>query len=163
VKFNEYLIIKSKFLDGYKIFCARGDMENIIEDKITRGGGNNRRTNMRYLHTYPVCRMDLFGPSVADEELVPDLLRGKGRSVGGDLNADEEGSKQTIVTLQSLHHGFIGYQHARTEVGLAKKSKFLQMQPRTHARTRKNATKIADTCIGHECGVLQTVEWQNCS
>jgi hypothetical protein len=51
----------------------------------------------------------MSGPS--DEGLVPDLLRGRGWSIGGDLNIGEEGSKQTIVTLQSLHHGSIGYQH----------------------------------------------------
>jgi hypothetical protein len=58
-----------------------------------------------------------------DETLVPDLPRG--RSIGGDLDIGEEGSEQTIVTLQSLYHGSIGYQHARTRVGLTKKGKFL--------------------------------------
>jgi hypothetical protein len=46
--------------------------------------------------------------------LVPDLLRGRGRSIGRDLDVGEEGSEQTIVTLQSLHHGSVGYQHTRT-------------------------------------------------
>jgi hypothetical protein len=49
-----------------------------------------------------------------DEMLGPDLLRGRGRSIGGDLDIDEEGSKQTIITLQSLHHDSVGYQYART-------------------------------------------------
>jgi hypothetical protein len=49
-----------------------------------------------------------------DERLVPNLPRGRGRSVGGDLTVGEEGSKQTIITLQSLHHGFVGYQHTCT-------------------------------------------------
>jgi hypothetical protein len=31
--------------------------------------------------------------------LVPDLPRGRGRSVGGDLNIGEEGFEQMIVTL----------------------------------------------------------------
>jgi hypothetical protein len=48
-----------------------------------------------------------------DERLVSDLLRGRGGSIGGDLNIGKEGSEQTIVTLQSLHHSSIGYQHAR--------------------------------------------------
>jgi hypothetical protein len=52
--------------------------------------------------------------SQIDEGLVPDLLRGRGRLVGGDLDIGEEGSEHTIVTLQSLHHGSVGYQHART-------------------------------------------------
>jgi hypothetical protein len=77
-----------------------------------------------------------------DERLVPDLPRGRGRLIGGDLDIGEEGSEQTIVTLQSLHHDSVGYQHARTRVGLAKKDKFLQMQPRTQARIRKNATEL---------------------
>jgi hypothetical protein len=46
-----------------------------------------------------------------DERLVPDLPRGRGRSIGGDLDVGEEGSKQTIVNLQSLHHSSIGYLH----------------------------------------------------
>jgi hypothetical protein len=46
---------------------------------------------------------------LSDERLVPDLPRGGGRSIGGDLNVGEEGSEQTIVTLQSLHHDFVGY------------------------------------------------------
>jgi hypothetical protein len=52
---------------------------------------------------------------------VPDLPRGRGRSIGGDLDIDEEGSEQMIVTLQSLHHGSVGYQHAHTRVGLTKR------------------------------------------
>jgi hypothetical protein len=56
----------------------------------------------------------------------------------------KKASEQMIVTLQSLHHGSVGYQYVHTQIGLAKKARFLQMQPRIQARTRKNATKIAD-------------------
>jgi hypothetical protein len=49
-----------------------------------------------------------------DEWLVPDLSRDRGRSIGADLDVGQEGSEQTIVILQSLHHGSIGYQHLRT-------------------------------------------------
>jgi hypothetical protein len=80
--------------------------------------------------------------SPTDERLVPNHPRGRGRLIGGDLDVGEEGSQQMIVTLQSLHHGSVGYQHARARVGLTKKAKFLQMQPRTQARTRKNTTKL---------------------
>jgi hypothetical protein len=79
---------------------------------------------------------------LCDERLVPDLLRGRGRSIGGDLDIGEEGSEQTIITLQSLHYSSVGYQYMRTRISLTKKAKFLQMQPRTQARTRKNATKL---------------------
>jgi hypothetical protein len=98
-----------------------------------------------------------------DERLVPDLLRGWGRSIGGDLDVAKKGFEQMIVTLQSLHHGSVVYQHMRTRIGLAKKAKFLQMQLRTQERMRKNTTKFADECIAHECGVLQTVERWNSS
>jgi hypothetical protein len=59
-----------------------------------------------------------------------------------------------IETLQSLHHDFVGYQHAHTRIGLTKKAKFVPMQLRTQARTGKNVTKLADEYIAHECGVL---------
>jgi hypothetical protein len=38
---------------------------------------------------------------------------------------------RTVETMQSLHHGSVGYQHTRTQIGLTKKAKFLQMQSRT--------------------------------
>jgi hypothetical protein len=60
-----------------------------------------------------------------DERLVPDLPTGRDMLIGGDLDVGEEGSEQTFVTLQSLHHGSIGYQHVRTRVVLTKKAKFL--------------------------------------
>jgi hypothetical protein len=56
------------------------------------------------------------------ELLVLDLPRGRGRSIGGDLSVGEEGSEQMIVTLQSLHHSSVGYQHVRTRVDLTKKA-----------------------------------------
>jgi hypothetical protein len=42
--------------------------------------------------------------------LIPDLLRGRGKSIGGDLDIDDEGSEQNVEPMQSLHHCFIGYQ-----------------------------------------------------
>jgi hypothetical protein len=57
-----------------------------------------------------------------DERLVSDLLRGRGMSISGDLDIGEDGFEQMIITLQSLHHGSVGYQHARTRFGLAKKT-----------------------------------------
>jgi hypothetical protein len=113
------------------------------------------------MHTDPI----LLYPLVLwlDERLGPDLSRGRSRSIGGDLDIAEEGFEQTIVTLQSLHHGSIGYQHVHTQIGLIKKDKFLSMQPKIQARKRKNATKLTDECIAYECEVLQTVERQNCS
>jgi hypothetical protein len=53
----------------------------------------------------------------------PDLLRGTGKSIGGDLDVDDEGSEQCRFELvQSLHHGSVGYQSVHTRIGLAKKA-----------------------------------------
>jgi hypothetical protein len=57
----------------------------------------------------------------------PDLPRGMGKSIGGDLNVDDEGSEQCrFESVQSLHHSFVGYQPMRTRIGLAKKAMSLQ-------------------------------------
>jgi hypothetical protein len=50
-----------------------------------------------------------------------------GKSIGGDLNVDDKGSEQRrFEPVQSLHHGFIGYQSVLTRIGLAKKAMSLQ-------------------------------------
>jgi hypothetical protein len=57
----------------------------------------------------------------------PDLPRGKGKSIGGDLDIDDQGSEQRrFEPVQSLHHGSIGYQPVRTRISLAKKAMSLQ-------------------------------------
>jgi hypothetical protein len=55
------------------------------------------------------------------------MIQGEVQSYGNkykalNLNVGEEGSEQMIVTLQSLPHGSVGYQHARTRVDLTKKA-----------------------------------------
>jgi hypothetical protein len=58
----------------------------------------------------------------------PDLLRGTGKSIGGDLDVDDKGSEQHWIELvQSLYHGSIGYQPVRTQISLAKKAMSLQV------------------------------------
>jgi hypothetical protein len=50
-----------------------------------------------------------------------------GKSIGGDLNVDDEGSKQRrFEPMQSLHHGSVGYQPMHTQIGLTKKAMSLQ-------------------------------------
>jgi hypothetical protein len=45
----------------------------------------------------------------------PDLLRGTVKSIGGDLDVDDEGSKQRrFEPVQALHHGSVGYQPMHT-------------------------------------------------
>jgi hypothetical protein len=51
-----------------------------------------------------------------------------GKSIGGDLNVDDEGSEQRqFEPVQSLHHGSIGYQPVCTRIGLTKKDMSLQV------------------------------------
>jgi hypothetical protein len=58
----------------------------------------------------------------------PDLLRGTGKSIGGDLDVDDEGSEQRRFELmQSLHHDSVDYQPMHTRTGLAKKAMSLQV------------------------------------
>jgi hypothetical protein len=44
------------------------------------------------------------------ERLVLGLPRGRGKSIDGDLDIDEEGFEHNFEPLQSLHHCSIGYQ-----------------------------------------------------
>jgi hypothetical protein len=58
----------------------------------------------------------------------PDLPRGTGKSIGGDLNVDNEGSEQLrFEPMESLHHDSVGYQPLHTRIDLAKKSMSLQV------------------------------------
>jgi hypothetical protein len=58
----------------------------------------------------------------------PDLSRGTGKLIGGDLDVDDEGSKQRrFEPVQSQHHGSVGYQLVHTQIGLAKKDLSLQV------------------------------------
>jgi hypothetical protein len=57
----------------------------------------------------------------------PDLPRGMGKSIGGDLDVDDESSEQRwFKPVQSLHHGSVGYQPVHTRIGLTKKPMSLQ-------------------------------------
>jgi hypothetical protein len=58
----------------------------------------------------------------------PDLLRGTGKSIGGDLDVGDEGSEQRrFKPVQSLHHGSVGYQPMRTRISLSKKAMSLHI------------------------------------
>jgi hypothetical protein len=62
-----------------------------------------------------------------DSRMSSDFLRGTSKSIGGDLDIDDEGSEQCRFELvQSLHHGSVGYQPVHTRIGLAKKAMSLQ-------------------------------------
>jgi hypothetical protein len=58
----------------------------------------------------------------------PDLLRGMGKSIGGDLDVDDECYEQRrFEPTQSLHHGSVGYQLMHTRIDLTKKAMSLQV------------------------------------
>jgi hypothetical protein len=62
-----------------------------------------------------------------DSRISPDLPRGMSKSIGGDLDVDDEGSEQRrFKPVQSLHHGSVGYQPVHTQIGLTKKAMSLQ-------------------------------------
>jgi hypothetical protein len=48
--------------------------------------------------------------------LGPNLPRGTGKSIDGDLDIDEEGSEQNFEPLLSLHHYTVGYQSVQHEL-----------------------------------------------
>jgi hypothetical protein len=51
----------------------------------------------------------------SDSRMSPDLPRGTGKSIGGDLDVDDEGSEQhQFELMQSLHHDSVGYQPVHT-------------------------------------------------
>jgi hypothetical protein len=65
---------------------------------------------------------------VGDSRMSPDFLRGTGKSIGGDLDVDDEGFEQRrFESVQSLHHNSVGYQPVHTRIGLAKKAMSLQV------------------------------------
>jgi hypothetical protein len=55
-------------------------------------------------------------------KIIPlDLLRGRGKSIGGDLDVDDKGSEQNVELLQSLHQSFVCYQSVRHELTLPRR------------------------------------------
>jgi hypothetical protein len=91
-----------------------------------------------------------------DERLVPDLSQGRGRSICGVLDIGEEDSKHTIVTLQLLHHGSIGYQHVHTRVDLAKKAYPCKCNREHKQEQERPQLNMWMNVIAHE--TLQTIE-----
>jgi hypothetical protein len=62
--------------------------------------------------------------------------------IGRDFDIDDESFEhRRFESVQSLHHGFIGYQPVRTRIGLAKKV-VSASESRTQARTGKNNIEL---------------------
>jgi hypothetical protein len=59
--------------------------------------------------------------SSANERLTPNLPRGRGKLIGGNLDVDDIDSEQNIKPLQSLDHCSIVYQYMWHELTLLRK------------------------------------------
>jgi hypothetical protein len=67
-------------------------------------------------HTAQEERVAQENAALLDERLGPDLPRCRGKSIGEDLNIDDEGSEQNFEPLQSLHHYSIGNQSVQPKL-----------------------------------------------
>jgi hypothetical protein len=91
-----------------------------------------------------------------DERLGPDLLRGRDKSIGGDLYVDDKGSEQSFKPLQSLHHCSIGYQPLWHELTLPRRLIPASAIKNT-SKNEVHAIWIADEWLSSQVGVSQTV------
>jgi hypothetical protein len=93
-----------------KIECPR---------RCQRGNGHSVTTMMTtvtiVMMTPPHQRRRSLLMRNIGSRMSPDLSRGTCKSIGGDLNVDDESSEQRrFEPMQSLHHGSVGYQPVRT-------------------------------------------------
>jgi hypothetical protein len=73
----------------------------------------------------------------------PDLPRGTGKSIDGDLDVDDKGSEQRrFEPMQSLHHSSIGYHPVHTRIGLTKMAMSWQANREHKQRTGKNNLEL---------------------
>jgi hypothetical protein len=91
-----------------------------------------------------------------DEKLSSDLSRGRGKLIGGDLNVDEEGSKQNIKPLQSLHHCSVGYQSMWHELTSPRRLIPASAVENT-IKNKVDAFWIVDEWLSSQVGVSQTI------
>jgi hypothetical protein len=65
--------------------------------------------------THKYTSWETQNPIPLDSRMSPDLLRFMGKSIGGDLDVDDEGSEHhRFEPVQSLHHDSVGYQSMHT-------------------------------------------------
>jgi hypothetical protein len=88
--------------------------------------------------------------------LSPDLPRGRGKSIGGDLDVDDERSEQNFKPLQSLHRCFAGYQSVQHELTSPRRL-ILASAIENTSKNEEDAIWIADEWLSSQVGVSQTV------
>jgi hypothetical protein len=87
-----------------------------------------------------------------DEKLIFDLPRGRGKSIGGNIDVNDEGSEHNFETLQSLHHCFVGYQSMQQKLTSPRRL----IPASTISKTTKNkvdAIWIVDEWLSSQVGV----------
>jgi hypothetical protein len=136
----------------YLASASRHDISFVVNKLIrfTSNLGNDHWCAIERVMYYLTCTIDYRihyseYPAVLegynDERLRPDLPRGRGKSISGDLNVDVEGSEQNVEPLQSLHHGVVGYQSVHTQIDLMKKanpSKCNREHKQEHRKSNRN-------------------------
>jgi hypothetical protein len=60
VKFNKRVIIKSKSMNGHKMFVGGWDMQDIVKDMVMTRSGNYGITNMVNVYTWSIGCMNLI-------------------------------------------------------------------------------------------------------
>jgi hypothetical protein len=68
-----------------------------------------------------------------------------------------------IITLQSLHHDSVGYQHVHTRVDLIKKAYPCKCNQEHKQEQKRMQLNLQMNVLAHECGALQIVEQRNYS
>jgi hypothetical protein len=63
-----------------------------------------------------------------------------------------------IVTLQSLHHGSVGYQHVRTRVDLTKKAYPYKCNREHKQEQERMQLNLQMNILAHKFGALQIIE-----
>jgi hypothetical protein len=95
--------------------------------------------------------------TITDEGLGLDLPGGWGKLIGGDLNVDDEGSKQNFEPLQSLYHCSVGYQSVQHE--LTSPRRLIPTSGIENiSKNEQDAIWIVDEWLSSQVGVLQTIK-----
>jgi hypothetical protein len=89
--------------------------------------------------------------------LGPDLLRGTGKSIVGDLDIDEEGSEQNFEPLLPLHHYTVGYQSVQHELTSPRRL-IPSSAIENPSKNEEDAIWIVDEWLSSQVGGLQTVK-----
>jgi hypothetical protein len=86
----------------------------------------------------------------------PDLLRGRGKLIGVDLDVDNEGSEQNFEPFQSLHHCSVSYQSMWHDL-ISPRRLIPTSAIENTSKNEVDAIWIVDERLSSQLGVSQTV------